>query len=149
MCVCVCVYYWPPVCKVFINHEVVMFQPRIVTTPKSRFCHLLLYSLLLNTTRSLLLQPDVLPGGKPTPDLAPNPPMSGLSLYGIICPPGHHPSPSQHTKNTSPPFPPPRLPYYRRCCSLAATKISSNVSLRFFSAANCRHHGSRSLPPPS
>ena len=27
-----CVCYWPPICVVFLNHEVVVFQPRIVTT---------------------------------------------------------------------------------------------------------------------
>ena len=33
MCVCVSVCYRPPVCFVCLNHEVVVFQPQIVTAP--------------------------------------------------------------------------------------------------------------------
>ena len=31
---CMCVCYWPPVCGVCSNYEVVEFQPRKVTPPK-------------------------------------------------------------------------------------------------------------------
>ena len=98
MCVC----YWPLVHEVYRNHDVVMFLPWIVTTRKPILCQLLLYSLIMNPPHPLLL-PSNLPPGR-NPNIAPptHVPASTLSSYGIICPPGQQPSPSQHTKNTSP-----------------------------------------------
>ena len=165
VCVHVCVCYWPPVRDVCPNHEVVMFQPRAVTTPKPRLCHLLLYSLLLNPHQPLLLPSDVLLGGNPTPAPPPHLPTFTLSLHGIIRPPGRHLFKFQHTNKTSPPshpslsdsdsssppshpFSPLHLPDSCRCRSLNAAKISSNVALSYFSAVSCLPHGSRSLPPP-
>ena len=55
--------YCPPVYEICPNHEVVMFQPRTVTTPKPRLRRLLLHSLLFETPHPLLLPFDVLPEG--------------------------------------------------------------------------------------
>ena len=132
--VCVCVCYRPPVREVCPNHEVVMFQPRTVTTPKPRLFLLLLYSLLMNLTRPLLMPSDFLPGRNTTPTPPPHPPTSTLSPHGIICPPERHPYLSQYTENISPPphsslsesdssllpFPSPRLLDYGLRHSLAA-----------------------------
>ena len=150
---------WPPVLEVCLNHEVVMFQTRSVTTPKPSLCRLFLYILLLNLPCPPLLPSDVLLGGQPTPDPPPHPHMYALLSHMIIRPIGRHPSLSQNTENTlptphpslsdsnssSPPSSPPCLTYYHHRCSLADAKIS--VLHMFFI---CRLLSPRlPEPPPS
>ena len=62
MCVCVCVCYWPPVREIFPNHEVMIFQPRTLTTPdlgSVAYCYI---AYLLNPSHPLFLPYDVCPG---------------------------------------------------------------------------------------
>ena len=55
--------YWPLVCELCTNHEVVMLQPCTVTNQKPRLCRLFLHSLILKPPHPLILSFDVLPGG--------------------------------------------------------------------------------------
>ena len=83
---CCCCCYWPPVCEVCPNYEVVEFQPRTLTTPdlgSVAYC----YVLLLDPSYPLLLPSKVLP---------PLPSSSVFPLHSIIFPPGRHTSPSHH-----------------------------------------------------
>ena len=159
MCLCVC--YWPPVHEVCTNHEVVMFQPRTETPPKPRLRHLLVHSLIFEPAPSPPPSIRCLSrGAQRIPDPPPHPPTSTFSPNEIIFPPRYHPSLYQHTDNTLP-SPHPSLsesgssyptypsPHLLDSCqrrSLAATKISSNMALRCFSAAICCHHGTQRLP---
>ena len=93
------VVYRQPVCAVWPNHEVVDLQPRSVTTPNVgsvNFCSVsiitvppfLPYFRYTSLWGRVCLLPCPL-----TPPVAPP--------HGIICPPGHPPSPPQTTNTAS------------------------------------------------
>ena len=84
-----CCFYWPPVCEVNKNYEVVESQPHTLTTldlGSVAYCYV---AYLLEPTHTLIL-----PSNVPPPKLL----SSALIPPGIICPPGRHPSLSHHTK---------------------------------------------------
>ena len=159
---CVCVCYCPPVHGVCLNHEVVEFQPRKVTPPEPRLSRLFLHSYYWSTPPS---PPAVQCSSGGAYSYCPDTPSTNVrfSPHGILCPPGRHLSPSYHTNTpvplhhpsiyvtspSTPPSPSPRLSYSRRHLSLAAAKISSNVTLICFSSYACLHHSTRSLLHPS
>ena len=92
---CVCVCYWPPVHEVCPNYEVVVFQPWKLTTldlGSVAYCYI---AYLLNPPHLLFLTSYVRQGeaSHSFPDASSN----NVSLHGIICPTGRHPSTSQHT----------------------------------------------------
>ena len=150
-----CFCYWPPVCEVCPNYEVVEFQPRTFTTPYLGSVAYFYVAYLLKPPHLLLLPSNVLP-----PQMS----SSALVPHGIIRPPGHHPSPSQNTKTLHPHFPHPSLPetdssstpssppfllYSCRRRYHAATKTYFNIAFIFCSTAACFYQGSQNFPPPS
>ena len=85
-------FSWPPVRGVFLNYEVVVFQPRTVT-PTYLGC----YSTLLNPLRPSLPSAWFTSGGGwPHPPLATLPSTSDVDPHRIICPPGCHLYQSQY-----------------------------------------------------
>ena len=151
--VCVCVCYWPPFHEVFPNYQVVMFQPRALTTPDLDSVAYFYMAYLLNPPHPLFLPSNFRQGEEA--HSCPTTPAINLSPHGIILPPRRHPSPSQHTKilslpllhrslpeseSSSPLLPPPCLMNYRRLRSLAASKISFNVAFICFSPTACRQN---------
>ena len=111
VCVCVCVCYWPPVCEVFPNYEVVVFHPQILTTPdlgSFTYCYI---GFLLNPPNPLFLPSDVRQGKAGHSCLAAL--AIDVSPHGIIHPTGRHPYPSLHTPKPSPAFPSPVILRFR------------------------------------
>ena len=98
--ICCCCCYWPTFREVCPNYEVVVFQPRTLTTPDLSSVAYCYVAHLLNPPHTLLLQSDV-----PPPQTLP----SVLVTYRSIQPPGRPPSPSQHTEKLCLPFPHPLL----------------------------------------
>ena len=62
VCVCVCVCYWRPVHEFFPYYEVVMFQPRTLTTPDLGSVDYCYIAYVLNPPHPLFLPSDVRPG---------------------------------------------------------------------------------------
>ena len=122
------------------------------------------YIAILAPPLPLLPSSDVLLGGGASPS-CPNTPATDVRLVSAqdYLPPGSHLSPSQNT-DTNVPLPQPSLsvtsplnlilpsPHLPNSChrrSLAASGMSSNVTLSCFSDSACLHHGTWIFPPPS
>ena len=132
---------WPPVRALCLNYKVVMFQPQKGISPdldSDTNCYV---TMLLSPIPPFLSTARCPPGGEtrsrpfslsianrhvPTQDHPPTraSPVS-ITAYQYSSLPDSDYVTSSHT------LPSPRLPDYHRC-SLAASKISSNVSLNCF-----------------
>ena len=139
----VCGCYWSPVRVVFLNYEVVVFQPRTLTTPDLGSITYYYIAYLLNLTRPLFLPYDVLPGEEA--HSCPVSPAIDMSPHRIIRSHGHHLSPSLHTKKPSPAFPlpvPSRLRFLLPSLA-SATPAKFPLPPNIFNVAfRCR------IPPP-
>ena len=119
----VCVCYWPPVREVCPNYEVVTFQPQILTNLDLGSVADCYTAYLLNPPHHLFLPFNVRPGE--AYKSCPNAPDINVSPNRIICPPGRHPSLSQHTNKRLPASPSPITSRFRFLLPTLATAMSN------------------------
>ena len=102
---CVGVCYWPSVCEVFPNYEVVVYHLQTLTAPDLGYVTYFYIGFLLNPPNPIFLPSDVRQGKAGHSCIAAV--AIDVSPNGIIHPTGLHPYPSLHTQKAMSAFPSP------------------------------------------